>query len=131
MKVDVGVENVKEVSTALALLEDLPKYLHPQVRDWAAQTTNTFLWGMKNYAPAPAGSTYQRTGELGNSWGIREAGPGQVSFENAAGYAQLVVGDDQAWMHRGRWWMARERIEENLLQLVQILSEALGKWPGR
>ena len=129
VKLDFSVENVKEVAAALAQIEDLPKYFAPQFRDWAGRTTSTHLWGMKNYAPAPPGSEYQRTGRFGSSWGYHEVGPSQASFENTHEAASLIVGEDQAWMHRGRWWQAYQRIEEHVMDLLPLLIEALGKWP--
>lgn len=129
MKLEFGVENAKEISAALALVENLPVYLNPLMREWAGRTTSTWLWGMKNYVSPRPGSSYQRTGELGNSWGYHELGPGQFSFDNMSDHAQMVVGEDQAWMHRGRWWQAAERIDEHIVELALLLTEQLNKWP--
>lgn len=129
IKLELSVENVKEVAAALAQIEDLPQFFSPQMREWADRTTSTHLWGMKNYAPPRAGSDYQRTGRFGGSWGYHEVGPSQVSFENQHEAASLIVGEDQAWMHRGRWWQAAQRIEEHVIELALLLTEALSKWP--
>lgn len=129
LKLEFGVENAKEISAALAMVENLPEYFNPLMREWAGRTTMNNLWGMKNYAPSRAGSDYRRTGRLGSSWGYREMGPGQFSFENTHEAAGFVVGEDQAWMHRGRWWQAAERIDEQVMALALLLSEKLGKWP--
>lgn len=130
IKLEFGVENAQEVAASLALVENLPVYLNPLIREWAGRTTSTHLYGMKNYAP-PRGD-YRRTGQLGNSWGYRELSPGQFSFENKADYAGYVVGDEeQAWMHRGRWWQAAERIDEQVIALALLLDEALSKWPAK
>lgn len=129
MKLQFGVENAKEIAAALALVENLPVYFNPMMREWAGRTVSTHLWGMKNYASQRPGSDYQRTGRFGSSWGYREAGQGMFSFESSHEAAELVVGEDQAWMHRGRWWQAAERIDEQVMQLALILEEALRKWP--
>lgn len=129
LKLEFGVENAKEIAAALALVEDLPAYLTPEMREWAGRTTSTHLWGMKNYASARPGSDYRRTGRFGSSWGYREVSRGQFSFENTHEAAGMIVGDDQAWMHRGRWWQAAERIDEQVMQLALLLTEKLGRWP--
>lgn len=129
IKLELSVENVKEVAAALAQIEDLPQFFSPQMREWAGRTTSTYLWGMKNYASPRAGSDYQRTGRFGGSWGYHEVGPSQVSFENTHEAASLIVGEDQSWMHRGRWWQAAQRIEEHVIELALLLTEALSKWP--
>ncbi len=128
LNLEFGVENAKEISAALALVEDLPVYLNPFMREWAGKTTRNHLWGMKNYAPPRAGSTYQRTGRFGNSWSYHEMSMGQFSFESAHEAAGYIVGDDQAWMHRGRWWQASGRIEEQVMELALFLDDALRKW---
>lgn len=129
MKLELGIEGTKEVSAALALVENLPVYLTPVMREWAGRTVNTHLWGMKNYASPRPGSDYRRTGRFGSSWGYREMGQGMFSFESSHEAAEMIVGEDQAWMHRGRWWTAEERIDEQVMQLALILEEVLRKWP--
>lgn len=128
-KAEFGVENAKEISAALALIEDLPVYFNPLMRDWAGRTTMNYLWGMKNYAPPRSGSDYDRTGRFGSSWGFREVSAGQFSFENTHEAAELIVGEDQAWIHRGRWWKASERIDERIVDLALMLVDKLSKWP--
>ncbi len=63
--------------------------------------------------------------------------PGQVAIINVAKarrggeYASFVVGDSkgkgQASIHRGRWWIARDVIEETTPTLTQALKIALKK----
>ncbi len=84
---------------------------------------------MGNYPPPPAGSTYQRTGQLGSwSWRVEKPGGGQYAFTNATPYAGYVVGEDQAFMHRNRWWIASERIDEQMVDLALRLAKAVEVW---
>lgn len=131
VELEFKVENSKAVTDALAAIEELTTYFHPTMRGWAEQTTLNYLWGMKNYPQQRPGSDYQRTGEFGESWSVMDEGPSHFIFESDHAAASLIVGDDQAWMHRGRWWRATERIEDRVDVLIQALEEALRKWPGR
>lgn len=76
--------------------------------------------------PYPAkrpGQTYVRTGRLANSWGAVKEGEGRWTVINSQRYASYVVGVRQAWMHKGRWWIAREVIRRNAADLVATLTE--------
>jgi hypothetical protein len=128
VKIDFDVEGVKEIAAALALLGDLPKYLEPEMNTWADGVVHQRLSGTGNYPPAPGGSTYQRTGQLGSSWRVEKPGGGQYAFTNATPYAGYVVGEDQAFMHRNRWWIASERIDEQMVDLALRLAKAVEVW---
>lgn len=118
-----------EVVEALATVEDLEYKLLPQMED----LTDRLREYLQEYPAEPAGSSYQRTGDLGNSW-LKEI---FVSADQLTGrvqssgvpYAGLVQDrSDQAWMHRNRWQTRQdvaERNEEYALELfdnrVQLL----------
>lgn len=59
------------------------------------------------YPPPPPGSTYTRTGALGDGWsteGPSGAGPTlEAAAVNSVPYARWVMGEDQAAIHAGRW----------------------------
>jgi len=72
------------------------------------------------YPPELPGQRYQRTFTLSQSWEQEQVGPGRWEIRNVATqggreYAEYVVGDpeDQADIHRGRWWTGREKVEEH------------------
>lgn len=130
INLEFGIENAQEVAASLALLENLPEYLRNDILGWASWTLRSRLQGTMQYPPPPSGSTYHRTGQLGSRWTIREAGSGMYAFENPTPYAGYVVGDEQAWMHRGRWWKASERIEEQVVELALLLDRKLRAWPN-
>lgn len=72
------------------------------------------------HPPELPGQRYQRTYIVSRSWSQEQTGPGRWVIINSASqqgreYAEYVVGDpeDQADIHRGRWWTAREKIEEH------------------
>jgi hypothetical protein len=62
---------------------------------------------MAVYPPERPGSSYVRTGDLGRGWRVEDGryleGGYVVTASNAVEYAPWVQGDDQAWMHVGRW----------------------------
>jgi hypothetical protein len=89
------------------------------------------------YPPRRPGQKYVRTGRLANSWSAQRAGPGKWTISNKAkgkrgqNYAVFVIGDKsgggQAWMHKGRWWRARDVIEKEVPALRQQLRAAVIK----
>lgn len=93
---------------------------------WSQDLVRTMLKGMRNYPPERPGQRYRRTGKLGGSWGTRQAGRLQRSIYNTAVYSVYVVGNaegsGQAWMHRGRWWLARRRILSYVPSLVHRIE---------
>jgi hypothetical protein len=78
------------------------------------------------YPPRLPGQKYVRTFTLANSWRYDKLGPGRWLISNAATergkqYASYVVGEetDQADIHRGRWWVGREKVESHVKKLMQ------------
>lgn len=70
--------------------------------------------------PGLPGQRYERTYTLANSWSQDRLGPGRWVIINDARqkgreYAEYVVGEpeDQADIHRGRWWTGRKKVEEH------------------
>ncbi len=124
--IEFSIENAEEVARQLGLVADLPSYLAMAMSQWVAEAVMRKLAGTVNY-PSPRG-TYQRTGRLGNSWYSRVSRGSYVEFMNATPYGGYVVGDEQAWMHRGHWWKASERVEEQMVELTRLFEAALGKW---
>lgn len=80
------------------------------------------------YPPQPAGSTYVRTGDLGDGWSVNAQGLEGATL-NAVPYAQWVMGPNQA-RALGHWrttpiiaaqWeeQAAERLERVAVQAVE------------
>lgn len=77
------------------------------------------------YPPERPGQTYVRTGRLANSWSAVRAAEGRWLIRNSAPYSGYVVGrEQQAWMHRGRWWIAENVIQR---EVEETLTPALTK----
>lgn len=104
------------------------------------------LWqNVPPYPNKPEDSNYDRTGTLGRTLGSGEGGGqsalnptiyevremGEANYEGHFGtdlnYAPSVIGDeDQAWMHRGRWWQMhdiREKAQERIEKIFQMLGD--------
>jgi hypothetical protein len=76
----------------------------------------------------PPRGDYQRTGEYGVSFHVYETRTG-ARLEVGAAYARYVGGDSegqgQAWMHRGRWPVISDAVNEELDALVQEVDADL------
>ena len=107
----------------------LPRATVNTTYDWAQLHVMRHL-SVKPYPPMRPGQRYKRTGDLGRGWtaGVR----GKVVYiENAMPYAGYVVGNAkgqrQAWMHRGRWWVMRDMIDEKRPELKRMMLQMLDR----
>ncbi len=111
---DVKLRGVDRVLATLRRGVDLDAAIGQGLGEWAKDLHDGQLYGMENYAPPPANSSYIRTGRLGANWGLSRPRKTAVSFNNTSSYARYVVGDSQggrqAAIHAGRWWIARKKI---------------------
>lgn len=112
------------------LASDMEKELDPVVGTWTRWTRSRLK--ARAYPPMRPRQTYVRTGQLANRWRVEKKGPSRHAIMNDARgprgqlYATYVVGDgrgeNQAWMHKNRWWIARDVINETTPQLTTALS---------
>ncbi len=76
---------------------------------WAQGQVIPRLMYRTPYPPERPGQKYKRTYKLQRGWRASPT-PEGAKIENVSGYATFVVGDPdgggQAWMHKGRWWIA-------------------------
>lgn len=111
---NVKLHGIDRVLATLRRGVNLDDAIGQGLGDWAKDLLDGQLYGMENYAPPPANSTYIRTGRLGANWGLSRPRKTAVSFNNTTSYARYVVGDSaggrQAAVHAGRWWIARKKV---------------------
>jgi hypothetical protein len=122
----ISTHGERAIQMQLKQLANADEVIHDVLGEWAAETLDSELYGMDNYAPPPPNSTYVRTGRLGANWGLQRQGRTAVAFTNFTRYVRYVVGDaggaGQAWMHAGRWWLGRRKVEERIPKLAQMLK---------
>lgn len=116
------------------LASDLSKEVDPIVREWTQEERARFK--RTPYPPKPPRSKYVRTGRLANSFAVRKESLARYIIENRAPYSSYVIGDNrgenQAWMHRGRWWLMRPMLEEHAPDLTRRISNYLRRmWEER
>lgn len=118
------------------LATELDRELDKDVRAWAQDTRGDLK--SEPYPPKRPNQRYVRTGRLANSWGVRKAGPSRYEIHNSAQYAHYVVGTHlgntpdagQAWMHVGRWWLARDIVQARAPELTRRISAKIRKLAG-
>lgn len=114
-----NIEDTPDIAKDVARVE-MPR--------WATKVNDKKLYGRNNYAPRLAGSKYIRTGRLGADWGLQTI-PDGVMFRNNTEYAGFVVGDGarngQAGIHAGRWWLGRDRIEDEVPELIDTMGNEI------
>ena len=81
------------------------------------------------YPPPPSASTYTRTHNLENSitTEVKSLGTEIVGLIGSnMVYAPYVISeDDQAWMHKGRWWTLQEVVRKASGEIVAIFQVAV------
>ena len=116
------------------LVRMMPDIVEPIGYKWA-QRTRVKLQKQK-YPPPPPDSKYKRTGLLANKWAVEHPKVGRWHIVNKAEnkgryYASYVVGDErgdnQAWMHTGRWWIASDIVNEEIQELTNELGKEIEK----
>lgn len=116
------------------LVRMYPDIVDPIGYKWAQRTRLKLK--KTRYPPPPPESTYKRTGLLANKWAVEHPKQGRWHIVNKAEnrgryYARYVVGDDrgrnQAWMHKGRWWIASDIIQDEMKELTDELGKAVEK----
>lgn len=85
------------------------------------------------YPPKLPNQRYRRTGNLANRWAARKTSASRWQLVNTAKYAVRVVGQvrQQAPIHRGRWWIAKEEAKKDVPELTKRLTQELeADWDG-
>lgn len=117
MNVDIKITGVNRIENKLrGLISNMPDIVDGDVADWSRDMAR-LLKGTPYPSKRP-GQNYVRTGQLANRWRVsRQKSASYNILNDARGrrgrlYAGYVVGSggDQAWMHAGRWWIARDVI---------------------
>lgn len=83
-----------------------------------------------NYPAERPGQRYVRRYRLMRGWYIQQT-PRGVVIGNRMPYAGYVVGDakgqGQAWMHKGRWWVLRRKIDEQRPRLKDGITDEVNR----
>lgn len=112
------------------LSAEIPKVGRQQIRF----TTERIVRRMQAYPGERPGQKYVRTGRLFRSWKIDSDGKTRYTIENTAArkgrkYGHYVVGDaygtGQAWMHRGRWQLFRNVVDQEVAKLPEDVKEQI------
>lgn len=119
------------------LASDLESELDEPMYRWA-QDTRAALKSTP-YPPKRPNQRYIRTGRFASSWRVDKTGDSRYQINNYAAapgggrYAGYVAGDglgqNQAWMHQGRWWIARDVIEGRMDNLrTRMIQRMVHIW---
>jgi len=121
---------VLNLDRVIQRLRDYPDIAGPAYTR-ATQKSLLLLAGeLATYPPAPADSSYDRTGLLGREWTIAtpEVQSLGAEFVGAIGtgviYAEYVQGEEQAWMHVGVWQTAQEIADDRRRRIMAIYAAA-------
>lgn len=126
----VIVIGIPETVRALA---DYPRIAEPHYRAATEAALLDTVGTVAEYPPGAPNSTYRRTGTLGRTWTsaqpeFRSMGTGfEGSIGNATPYAPYVQGDEQARVHRGRWWKVESIVKARTERIESFFKAATRK----
>jgi hypothetical protein len=127
--IDIQLSGATGAQRALSRGTKLEDVIGRELGRWAEDVLDDHLYGEDKYAPPPPNSKYIRTGRLGRGYGLMRHSRTAVRIFNLTPYTGYVVGDaqgqGQAWMHAGRWWLARQRVEARLDDATERIGRAI------
>lgn len=138
---DIEIEGLAE---AIQKYRGASRKLGLAMRETMRNSLNVLHEKVPPYPPPPSDSTYRRTGTLGRSLGSRRGGGraglpdiyrvtgSTKNIEGAFGtrldYAPYVISDDdQAWMHKGRWWTMNTVADRARSKIKKLWNDLINK----
>lgn len=147
MPVEIRVTGLEELHQRFS---DFPNKFRQAVNKTMEAALYAVWENVQPYPPPPSTSTYRRTGTLGRTLGVSQGGAmggkpdifgvkeeGDITigeFGTNLEYAPYVIGENQAWMHQGRWWTiadVAEKSKEKVEALFEVCAERLAAWLER
>jgi hypothetical protein len=117
MSVKVRIDHLPQVQAAITKRANA---IQPALRRASPQARRLLVAALSRYPAPRPGQTYRRTQELKRGWHRATPLDQGTGFElvTPTAHANLVQGERQAWMHRGRWRPAHQ-IAQDLADQVQ------------
>ncbi len=127
--IEIEIQGMKELERKLKHLPDKLNQLTHKTMETSLQLLQQ---NTPEYPPAPPESKYIRTGTLGRSLGgaggkptvysIKGSGANVVgTFGTNLSYAKYVIDpENQAYMHKGRWWTMKTIVENTKEKIVNL-----------
>jgi hypothetical protein len=122
----------KDLAALQMRLAEMPEIAEGRVGDAMEAGLLHLAGAAADYPPAPAESTYRRTGTLGRLWtqarpvvaGVQGALV-QGRIGNRTPYGPYVQDPaQQAWFHRGRWQTTEDVVRDEAGAVEQLLAQA-------
>jgi len=120
----VSIEHLSEVQAAI---KKLGSGIQPALRTVSAQARRILVADLIEYPPERSGQKYERTEELKRGWQRATPLDQGRGFElvNTSEHARWTQGDDQAWMHVGRWRPASQIAHEHEEEILALYEDAV------
>jgi hypothetical protein len=119
----ITIHNCDLLAARLADVErDVVAATESETNDWVRQARDRLE--EREYPPELPGQRYRRTYNLKYGFVYLQQNREEWLIYNAMQYSSYVVGeeDEQAEIHKGRWWIAREVVEEGISELDDRLA---------
>lgn len=121
MSYGVQIEGIDDLLKRLDVVGDTKT-----LRDGMTSVAVSLTTKLKQYPPAPANSSYQRTGTLRHRWTYAVDDDGsEAVIGNVTPYAPYVQGrESQTWFHKRTGWQTAENLLDGKKEdIVKILKQ--------
>ena len=134
--------SVSGLTELIGRMKSAPSKMVIYLNDAMNRSLEVLHKGVPPYPPERMGQKYIRTERLGQSLGsgfgggatgrpdiyeVKMSGNAvEGSFGSRLGYADYVIGDNQAWMHSGRWWRMIELLNKST-KAIESIWQAVGE----
>lgn len=137
MSIQIRVDGAERVQRKFENLSTMTK---AEMRTAGRAMLDTLQANMPDYPPPPLGSDYVRTLNLFDALRstagdhpmslstVKSMSDGVSVVVGVSGYGPLVVGTEQAWMHRGRWWKLVQYVREMMPMVKNTLDRKMSEW---
>lgn len=122
----VEIQHLPEVQAAI---EKLRNGIQPALRTVSGQARRILIDALSDYPAERPGQKYTRTNALQRGWQRATPLDQGRGFQliNSVPYAGLVQGDNQAWMHVGRWETASQIAHDHEEEIMALYDDAIAE----
>ena len=99
-----------------------PSFVDPPVKKWAQDQVRMLI--VEPYPPERPMQTYVRTYKLPTGWIMEKIKDMSYAIRNVVIYSHWVVAEKyQAWMHKGRWWTAEDKMKKSIQEIWRSVKQ--------
>ena len=114
---------IKGIQRIIDRIFKIPKF---DLESWLEKVVKI----LQVYPPPRPKQKYKRTYKLRRGWKVRRVNEFAYMINNRVSYTKYVqgsaLGEGQAWMHKGRWKLMRDIVDDEYSGLPRKIKDSIG-----